>query len=271
MERNITMRLGQGLVLAALTFLVAGCEQNLQSSEAGRTPVADGAETTKDANEARTLTPLPVEDEALKSLLARGMKASVGSTSPQGSALAKSAAQACLIDFNNATSLSAMADHAFALYAIYPWYQQTCGAHTAMVTPTQGPQYYLLPTEPNACIGNYQKMGYGMIGPNCMNQKDAALFPRMAGITTSTDARIGLAINDVSAGSYRNFTLKSLTVVQGPVYVYGFKNPGGWLYWGPLATGSYAIMSGDNLGQAQILSSNGSGVFMVDNINIVAN
>lgn len=271
MERNITMRLGQGFVLAALISCMTGCEQNAQSPEAGTAPARDGAEAVQDANAGRSPAPVPVVDEALISLLSKGLKVPAGSPAPQGPALAKSAAQTCLINFSNFTSLSAMADHAYALYAVYPWYQQTCGAHTAMVSPTQGTYYYLPPTESNVCTGTKPKMGYGPSpGPSCLNQKDAALFPRNAGALSISDAKVGLAINDISAGYYRNFTLKSMYVTRGPVVIYGYKN-GGWVYWGPVNAGYWTFPNGENLGQVQIFSSNGSGQYLVDDITIVAN
>ena len=272
MERNITMGMGQGFVFAALLSCMTACEQTVQYPEAGPAPANGGTEASQDANETRTLTPVPVLDESLKALLNSWLKTPAGSFAPQGTALEKSAAQTCLIDFNNVTSLSAMEDHAHALYAVYPWYQQTCGAHTAMVSPSQGTQYYLVPTESNVCTGTKPKMGYGPSFASCFNQKDAALFPRKAGILTSTDANVGLAINDISAGYYRNFTFKSMNIDQGPVYVYGFKNPGGtWVTWGPLGAGFWNFLSGEGLGQLIIKSSNGSGMFLVDNITIVAN
>lgn len=271
MERNITMRLGQGFVLAALLSCMTGCEQNAQSPETGPVPARDDAEAIQDANAVLSPSPVPVVDEALITLLSKGLKAPSGSSAPQASALAKSAAQTCLINFNNFTSLSAMADHAYALYAVYPWYQQTCGAHTAMVSPTQGNYYYLVPTESNVCTGTKPKMGYGPDFAHCYNQKDAALFPRKAGALSISDAKVGLAINDISAGYYRNFTLMSMSVALGPVVIYGYKNPGGWVSWGPVGAGYWTFPNGAGLGQVQIFSSNGSGQYLVDDITIVAN
>ena len=66
-----------------------------------------------------------------------------------------------------------------------------------------------------------------------------------------------------------------MNVTKGPVANYGFKNPGGWVCWGPVGVGYWTFgvgywtfENGEGLGQVQIFSSNGSGHSLVDEITV---
>jgi len=187
-------------------------------------------------------------------------------------ALAKSAgANLCQVNFNSSKGLSHMADRAYVNYVVAPWYIEPCYPYYAQVTPNVGNQYYLTPEAKGTCPGSYGMIGY-LSGNSCVNQKDAATFPRYLEKATGSDGNVAYVVSLLNPDFGSTFNASSFLARSGKMMVYGLGANGSWKTWGPIdATSSMkgvSLTGGIGLVQLGFFASTANGVYSVDNVNI---
>ena len=253
----------------ALLAAMAGCNQStgadLQAGGQGPS-VAPAQGTPAAPGEGQKLEGAQLSAFLEKSAKQPALPAPSVKIEPGADALAKTADQSCMVNFDNALGLSNMADHAYVVYATSPYYFQYCPNHyNAYVAPINH-SYYYLPPEVLNCSGAYRMMGTpGQFG-SCLNQQDAALVPRHAGNGTTTDSDLGLQFYMQRDGVNKSFDLKSLRILQGTINVFVYRNGIGWWYW-TLPAGSWSFPAqANNVAQMQIFNQTSPGEYVVDDV-----
>lgn len=258
--------------LASLALALSACNQGVETSgpeesraPAAQAPQSSGAPVKLSIDDGQALQGKQLED-FLKAKSETRELGTPEAPKDQPAPLAKGAYNACNINFNDPAAIRRMIDKAYMYYATSPWYSQYCSPAYAYVTPTNYNNYYLMPEESNVCVGSYGKMGYGTIS-NCQNQKSADLFPRYAGIATTTDGAVGIKVNMANT---RNFKLNSFVGKGGTITVYAYRVGIGWWYWGPLPSNNtyWTFSNADNVTEVVFHSSNMKDPYYIDNVVI---
>lgn len=260
-----------GLALLSLTF--SACNQAVESPDPEKSAVpavqesqTPGEPVRLDIGEGQPLQGKQLEEFLGKLPAEVKDRAAAGAAQGAPGALAKTAWNACTINFNSSTGLRNMADKAYTSYAVAPWYYQYCAPSNFFVVPTNYNNYYLIPEAANTCIGSYGKIGYGSI-TNCQNQKSADLFPRYAGISTSTDGAVGIRVH---RDQYQHFKLNSYIGKGGSIKVYAYRIGIGWWYWGPLPGNNtyWTFSNATQVSEVVFHSANMYDPFYFDDVNV---
>jgi hypothetical protein len=256
---------------AAALFLLAACQQ----SEIPVQPKSQDGEVQTPAavpvgGESRMITDAgrKATDAEVARFLASREEAPVVEM-PEGSApLAKSAALAtCIVDFNNANSLSFIPNQANQTTVNSPYYMHSCnGSHWAYSSPINANSFRLIPENPQWCSGPVPYIGYKS-GAYCINHTEGKFWPRKAANTgTNTGVQFFVKSN---ANVKKNFELQAIYINLGIAEIVAYRPGIGWWVWYPLNAGSrWYWPAGTTVTEIQVYSHGKNGTINFDNLEI---
>jgi hypothetical protein len=274
-KRALTLSLG-ALGLTLFAAALSGCNQGVDP--AAHEDTAQNQQPVAASDAAITVEPHELKGEELaaflKQLNIKSETLPVANANPESGALAKSAGgNLCQVNFNSSKGLAHMADRAYAFYASSPWYIEPCFPNYAVVTPSNANSYYLVPEASNICSGKVGMMGNWSNGPGstCINQKDAATFPRYLAKAAPFDLNAIYVVSLLNAGFGATFNASNFFARSGKLMVYAYGANGSFKTWGPIDATSPKFVSlagATGLIQLGFYASTSDGVYSVDNINI---
>lgn len=260
--------LSHSLTAGGVLFLLSACVQGERESTGPETKNVGSdapiqAVEMGDAPEGR-----PATAEEIARFLAERKDGQVALPLETPTPLAKASAvpgTVCNVDFNNAQSLSYMSDQAWSTFSSPPHYIHYCTSGYLHSNPIGTGHFHLNFTFLNWCQGSAYKVGYRQ-PEGCFYKKDAKLYPRTVSNMGANTAIQFFAAN--SGGGRKNFNLKSIKVIKGPIQIVGYRTDVGWWQWSPLTPGTWTFYNADNLSEMTVYHNDKINTYEIDDIGV---
>jgi hypothetical protein len=257
------------LAAGTILLLLSACQQAERSATAPESQSVDAARPAAVPSKGEAPEGRPATPEEIARFLAERKDGSVVLPQSAPAPLAKASAvpgPSCMVNFNSSSSISYMSDQAWSTFTSPPHYIHDCTSGWIYTNPIGTGHFHLNFAHLNTCQGAPYKVGYRQANGSCLNQQDARLYPR-----TATNMGANTAIQFFAQNSARvrkNFDLKSIRVISGPIQIVGYRTDVGWWQWSPLTPGTWTFYNANNLSEMTVYHNDRVNTYEVDDINV---